>query len=170
MATIITRPSPPSRPLSVARSSLSRGAKPWPGHPAARSGRDTDGPPTTNHQPPTSRSSNHALAMLTRQPVFMASLPRFHVKPRGVDGSLLVVDRASEEQFTVYTPRFTLQFRAGHHSGFWYLRPVKDLGLAPQSSGFRTAKDAVEAIRSRHWSPSPSPVNRRRPRIRVIWS
>ena len=110
MTTIITRPSPPSCPLSVAHSSLPRGAKVWSKLPAARSGRVSDGPRATDHQPRTRRSSAQALAMLTRQPVFVATLPRFHVKPRGIDGTLLVVDRASDEQFTVYTPRFMPQF------------------------------------------------------------
>ena len=170
MATIITRPAPLSCRLSVAPSSLSRRPKPWLERPATRSGGASDGPRTTNHEPRTNKSSAHALAMLTRQPVFMASLPRFHVKPREVDGTLVVVDRASNEQFKVYTPRFMSQFRAGHRSGLWYLRPVGDIGLAPRSSGFRAASDAVEAIRSRHWNPSSSPTNRRRTRCRVIWS
>jgi hypothetical protein len=169
MATIIARPVPPSCRLSVAPSSLSRRPKPWSEHPATRSGGASDGMRTANHEPRTNKSSAHALAKLTRRPVFMASLPRFHVKPRGVDGTLVVVDRASDEQFKVYTPRFMSQFRAGHRSGLWYLRPAGDLGLAPRSSGFRAASDAVEAIRSLHWDPSPTPMNRRRARCRIIW-
>jgi hypothetical protein len=115
-------------------------------------------------------TSLHALTMLTRQSVFAASLPRFHVKPRWVDGTLLVHDRALDEQFRVYTPRFVSQFRAGHRSGLWYLRPAGDLGFAPQSHGFPTVRDAIEALRSSDWSPSPSPANRLRARCRVIWS
>jgi hypothetical protein len=110
------------------------------------------------------------VAMLARQSVFVASLPRFHVKPRWVDGTLLVRDRALDEQFKIYTPRFVSQFRAGHRSGLWYLRPAGDLGFAPQSQGFPTARDAIEALRSSYWNPSLSPANRLRARCRVIWS
>ena len=170
MTTFITRPSTPSPPLSFANNRLSRDTKPWSRFHAARTSRVSDGPPTFSREPRTRCSSAHALAMLTRQPMFVASLPRFHVKPRGVDGSLLVVNRASDEQFTVYTPRFIPQFRSGHRSGRWYLRPVGDLELSPRSSSYLTAHDAVEAIRSGHWRPSPSPVDRRRPRFRVLWS
>ncbi len=126
--------------------------------------------PINPRNPAPHSRSIHALAMLTRQSVFAASLPRFHVKPRWVNGTLLVHDRASDEQFKVYTPRFLSQFRAGHRSGLWYLRPARDLGFAPQSYGFPTARDAIEALRSSYWSPSPSPANRLRNRCRVLWS
>lgn len=115
-------------------------------------------------------ASLHALAWLTRQPVFASSLPRFHVKPRWVDGTLLVHDRASDEQFQVYTPRFVSQFRAGHRAGVWYLRPAGDLESAPRSPGFPTAGDAIGAIRSGSWRPSKAPIRRAYARCRVIWS
>ena len=52
--------------------------------------RVSDRPRTTGNERRTG-SSAHALRMLTCQPVFMASIPRFHVNPRGIDGTLVVV-------------------------------------------------------------------------------
>ncbi len=116
------------------------------------------------------KTSAHALAMLTQHSVFVAPVPRFHVKPRWVDGTHMVHDRALDQQFKVYTPRFVSQFRAGHHAGLWYLRPSADLGLAPRSQGFPTVGEAIEALRSGHWARSSSPASRTRARCRVIWS
>jgi hypothetical protein len=170
MATIIARPSSSPQWSSATRSPLSSGTRPWSTRPDPRSGGLGVLPRTTCKGQRTRGSSAHALAMLARQPVFMASLPRFHVVPRGIDGTLLVVDRASDEQFAVYTPRFTPQFRAGHLYGHWYLRPMDEVGPAPRSPAFRTAKEAVDAICARRRGPSTSPVEPRHARIRVIWS
>lgn len=118
----------------------------------------------------TCASTVPALTMLSRLPVFAVSLPRYHIQPRWVDGTLLVDDRASNEQFKVYTPRFSLQFCGGHRSGLWYLRPSKDLGYAPRSRGFPTACDAITALRCGDWDLTPSPADRLRSRCRIIWS
>ena len=116
-----------------------------------------------------STSSAQALAMLTRQSMHSAPVPRFHVDPRVVDGTLLVDDRASGAQFKVYTPRFVSQFRGGHRAGLWYLRPATEVGIEPQSLGFATAHHAVEALRTASWNLSASAAERRRAHCRVIW-
>ena len=100
---------------------------------------------------PTYPGSAEALSMLTLRPVFTTPVPRHHVEPRAADGALVVHDRATSEQFVVYSPRFDYQFRAGHHAGLWYLRPARDVGATPRSTGFRTAQAAVEAIRGGVW-------------------
>jgi hypothetical protein len=92
--------------------------------------------------------------MLTLRPVFTTPVPRHHVEPRAADGALVVHDRATSEQFVVYSPRFVHQFRAGYHAGLWYLRPVRDIGATPRSTGFRTARAAVEALRGGVWKLS----------------
>jgi hypothetical protein len=48
--------------------------------------------------------SAEALSMLTLRPVFATPVPRHHVKPRAADGTLVVHDRATNEQFVVYSP------------------------------------------------------------------
>jgi hypothetical protein len=113
--------------------------------------------------------SARALAMLMRHPLSSAPVPRHHVEPRVVDGTLIVNDRASDEQFKVYTPRFLSQFRSGHHAGLWYLRPVADAGTTPRSRGFATARDAVEALRDASWSLSVPTARHRHAGCRVIW-
>ena len=115
-------------------------------------------------------ASAHALAMLSRQPVYSVPVPRFHIESRIVDASLLVGDRASGEQFRVYTPRFVSQFRAGHRAGFWYVRRTTDVEITPRSPGFVTARDAVEALRSGSWSLSAPALDRRQGTYRVYWS
>jgi hypothetical protein len=130
----------------------------------------TNGKPVKPRRQAPRASSAHALAMLTRQPVCSADVPRFHVEPRVVDGTLRVDDRASGDQFKVYTPRFASQFLAGHRAGLWYLRPARDVGAAPRSLGFTSARDAVEALRTACWSSTARAVDRRHARCRVIWS
>jgi hypothetical protein len=126
--------------------------------------------PNNPRNRPRHNTSTYAMAMLIRQSVFAAPLPRFHVRPRWVDGTLLVHDRALDEHIKIYTPRFVSQFRAGHRAGLWYLRPAGDLGFAPRSHGFHTARGALEALRSHCWSPAPSPAGRLPTRCRVVWS
>jgi hypothetical protein len=123
--------------------------------------------PTKSGRSGSRASSAHALAMLSRQPIHAAPIPRFHAAPKVADGTLLVDDRASGEQFTVYTPRFVSQFRAGHRAGLWYLRPATDVGPAPRSPGFATARDAVEALRTTSWPPTAPAPQRPRTRLRV---
>lgn len=115
-------------------------------------------------------TSMQAPALLTRQSVFAIALPRLHVKPRWVNGTLMVYDRASDEEFKVYTPRFASQFLAGHRYGLWYLRTAGDVEFAPRSHGFPNPGDAIEALRSGCWRPSAPPPNRPGARCRVIWS
>jgi hypothetical protein len=116
--------------------------------------------------------SAEALSMLTLRPVFTTPVPRHHVEPRAADGALLVHDRATSEQFVVYLPRFVHQFRAGHNAGLWYLRPARDLGATPRSTGFRTAQAAVEALRGGVWRlPAvKGRVHRSGTDCRVNWS
>jgi hypothetical protein len=107
--------------------------------------------------------------MLTRQPVFAASVPRIHVGPKAVDGSILVDDRASNRRFRVYTPMHNSQFRAGYRNGLWYLRSAGDTEPSPRSPGFPTPDAAVDTLRtaSRELScRTPS----HGPHCRVIWS
>jgi hypothetical protein len=116
--------------------------------------------------------SAEALSLLTLHPVFATPVPRHHIEPRAPDGTRWVHDRATSEQFAVYSPRFVIQFRAGHRSGLWYLRPATDLGITPRSVGFRTRLAAVEALRAGGWMPGrsiPECERRRRP-CRIIWS
>ena len=113
-----------------------------------------------------------ALTMLALRPVFATPVPRHHVEPRTADGSRLVHDRATSEQFVVYSPRFVDQFRAGHRTGLWYLRAATDVGTKPRSVGFATARAAVLALRTGIWRlshsrPDHSPA--RKP-CRIIWS
>jgi hypothetical protein len=115
-------------------------------------------------------TSMRAPSLLTQQSVFAPTLPRFHVKPKWVDGTLMVYDRASDEEFRVYTPRFASQFLTGHRYGLWYLRIAGDVGLAPRSHGFPTPGDAIEALQSGCWRPSTPPPDRPHARCRVIWS
>jgi hypothetical protein len=114
-------------------------------------------------------SSAHALAMLTRQPIFAVPVPQLHVGPRGADGSVLVDDRASDRRFRVYTPRLDSQFREGHRAGLWYVRTLGDVEPAPKSPGFATPGAAVDMLRSSSRSRPPQAAHRG-PRCRVIWS
>lgn len=116
--------------------------------------------------------SAEALSMLTLRPVFTTPVPRHHVEPRAADGTLVVHDRATNEQFVVYSPRFVYQFRAGHHAGLWYLRPVRDDGATPRSKGFHTAQAAVEALRGGVWRlpDAKGRMARRGTSCRISWS
>lgn len=125
-------------------------------------------PSRERRRAPTSSASAHALAMLTRQPVFTAQVPRLHVGQRGADGSMLVDDRASDRRYRVYTPRLDSEFRAGHRAGLWYMRTLGDIEPAPRSPGFATPGAAVETLGSSPRSPHQS-VNRGS-HCRVIWS
>jgi hypothetical protein len=116
--------------------------------------------------------SAEALSMLTLRPVFTAPVPRHHVEPRAADGALVVHDRATSDQFVVYSPRFVYQFRAGHHAGLWYLRPATDVGVTPRSAGFRTAQAAIEALRDGGWRlpGAKTPGHHRANNCRIRWS
>jgi hypothetical protein len=106
--------------------------------------------------------------MLTRLPIFAAHVPEVHIGPRGTDGSILVVDRASDRRFLVYTPRLDSQFRAGYRAGLWYLRTSGDVEPSPRSPGFPTAAAAIDTLRLSRSLP-PRGVSPR-PLCRVIWS
>ena len=110
--------------------------------------------------------------MLTLRPVFTTPVPRHHVEPRAADGTLVVHDRATNEQFVVYSPRFVYQFRAGHHAGLWYLRPARDAGATPRSKAFHTAQAAVEALRGGVWrlQDAKGRIARRGTSCRISWS
>jgi hypothetical protein len=167
----ITCPIPWSRSMPF-RASSARVHGVWTPHITVQESqvRSTDSKPTKGRGPAPRSSSVHALVMLTRQPVNAAPVPRFHISPRVVDASLLLTDRASGEQFLVYTPRFISQFRAGHRTGLWYVRRRTDLGVAPRSSGFETTRDAVEALRTESWNLSILAVDSHRGCRRIYWS
>jgi hypothetical protein len=107
--------------------------------------------------------------MLKLLPVDAAAVPRVHVEPSRPDGSLRVLDRPTGEHLLVYTPRFNSQFRAGHRSGRWYVRPLCSVGVVPLGPGFATARTAVEAVSAGRWSFSGILADRRRLPLRVIW-
>jgi hypothetical protein len=130
----------------------------------------TDSKPAKLRRPAMRSSSAHALAMLTRQPVYSAPVPQFHIEARVVDATLFVGDRASGDRFQVYTPRFVSQFRAGHRAGLWYVRRTTDVEITPRGPGFATASDAVESLRAGSWSGSAPALDRRRESYRVFWA
>jgi hypothetical protein len=113
-------------------------------------------------------SSAEALAMLTRQPISAAPVPRVHVGSRAADGSILVDDRISDRRFLVYTPRLESQFRAGYHAGLWYVRTPGDAEPSPRSPGFADAGAAIDTLRSPR-NPSTAAVSAS-PLCRVLWS
>lgn len=113
-------------------------------------------------------SSAQALAMLTRQPISAAPIPRVHVGKRSADGSILVDDRALDRRFLVYTPRLESQFRAGYRAGLWYVRTPGDAEPSPRSPGFPDPVAAIDRLRSPRGLPDPAASPR--PRCRVIWS
>jgi hypothetical protein len=167
----VTGPIPWSRSMPF-RASFARACGVWKPHITLQQSqvRLTDNKPTKGRGTVPRSSSVHALAMLTRQPVNAAPVPRFHIAPRVVDASLLVADRASGEQFQVYTPRFIAQFRAGHRAGLWYVRHTRDLGVAPRSPGYATTRDAVEALHTASWNLSTLAVDLRCGCCRILWS
>jgi hypothetical protein len=114
-------------------------------------------------------SSSRALAMLTLLPIHATAVNRVHVEKRQPDGTLRVFDRPTGEHLLVYTPRFTEQFRAGHRTGRWYVRPLVYVGVRPQSPCFATARGAIEAVSAGSWSLSAAAMNRGRVPFRVIW-
>ncbi len=99
-----------------------------------------------------STTAHQTREMLKLLPVHATSVPRLHLEPRLPDGMLKVLDRFTGQQVIVYTPRFTQQFRAGHCSGQWYVRPVTHVGADPTSRSFTTAQNAVEGVRAGRWS------------------
>jgi len=107
--------------------------------------------------------------MLTLLPVHATAVPRVHVEPRQPDGTLRVLDRPTGQQLIVYTPRFTQQFRAGHRSARWYVRPVTHVGSDPRSLSYPTARGAIEAVTAGRWSLGSSSATGTDPRLRVIW-
>ncbi|MFO0892135.1 MAG: hypothetical protein U0790_23730 [Isosphaeraceae bacterium] len=118
---------------------------------------------------PWNASSRRALAMLDRFPVAAAPLPRLHVERPGTAEGLRILDRPTGQRLTVYTPRFDSQFKAGHRSGRWYVRPVDDGGVEPRGPSFASAKAAVEAIAAGRWSFAALLAERHGLRLRVIW-
>jgi hypothetical protein len=114
-------------------------------------------------------STARALAMLSALPVFSAPVDRVHVGPRQPGGMRAVLDRPTGEQLIVYTPRFRGQFDSGHRMGRWYVRCSRHVGCNPQSEGFITARQAIEAVRAGQWSRRFAAERRDRP-VRVFWS
>jgi hypothetical protein len=107
--------------------------------------------------------------MLSLLPVHALPVPKVHVEPRRPDGTIAVFDRPTGTQLIVYTPRFDRQFRAGHRSGSWYVRPLLELGGEPVSPDFPTAKAAIEAVAQGRWRKGGRPSSLSTPVIRVIW-
>lgn len=101
-------------------------------------------------------------------------LPRLHVSPKRADGRLYVHDRLTGAELMIYTPRFNSQFRTGHRSGRWYVKPADEVGSTPRSIGFGTAREAVEAVARGAWrlrvvfpEPNePAPRAAKLPRLR----
>jgi hypothetical protein len=166
MTTTTTRPSHSSQTNEAGR----QGASCVPSREASQPGeRPSERKPGERRKMAKNPSSASALAMLTRQPIFAASMPQIHVGPRAADGSILVDDRASNRRFRVYTPRLNSQFRAGYRAGLWYLRSAGDADPSPRSTGFPTPSAAVDTLRatSREFTrQAPSHGTR----CRVIWS
>jgi hypothetical protein len=113
-----------------------------------------------------------ALQLLTLYPVHATAVPRLHVAPRWPDGSRLVYDRATSDRFVVYSPRFAQQFRAGYRARLWYVRAKSDPGDTPQSVGFTSVHEAVEAVRRDRWRSAHAQADRVRNfrPCRVSWS
>ncbi len=129
------------------------------------------GPTLTSPRPRSRRrsiSASRALAMLTLLPVHATSVPRVHVEPRQPDGTLRILDRFTGQQLIVYTPRFTQQFRAGHRSGRWYVRPVTHVGVDPMSQSFPTARGAIQGVTAGRWSLRSSSAKGPQEQVRVI--
>ena len=114
------------------------------------------------------RGCEATMAMLTLRPVFATPIARHHVEPRSPDGTLTVHDRATNDRFLVYSPRFDHQFRAGHKAGKWYLRRLTDLGAAPRSPAFPAAAAAVKALQAGRWSIPAKTRYRSRASLRII--
>ena len=139
---------------------------------ARAGGAPSVGPTSASPRPRSRRRSisvSRALAMLTLLPVHATSVPRVHVEPRQPDGTLRVLDRFTGQQLIVYTPRFTQQFRAGHRSGRWYVRPVTHVGTDPTSRSFPTAWGAIEGVTAGRWSLRSGSAKGPQERLRVIW-
>jgi hypothetical protein len=120
---------------------------------------------------PTAPSSARDMAMLRLAPLDDFAVPRLHVEPRQVDGSLRVFDRPSGTHVLVYTPRHASHFRSGHRAGRWYVRLLTHVGGQPQSFDFGSAREAVQAVAQGGWkrdAASP-PAALTGTRIRVIW-
>jgi hypothetical protein len=114
-------------------------------------------------------SVSRALAMLTLLPVHATSVPRVHVELRQPDGTLKILDRFTGQQLIVYTPRFTQQFRAGHRSGRWYVRPVTHVGIDPMSQSFPTARGAIQGVTAGRWSLRSNSAKGHQEQVRVLW-
>jgi hypothetical protein len=166
MTTNMTRPPQPPQAADPSHQGHSHGSRPSATQPGEHPGQDGL---NRRRRRSTNPSSAHALAMLTRQPIFAAPVPRLHLGPRAADGSMLVDDRASDRRFRVYTPRLDSEFRAGYRAGLWYVRTLGDVEPAPRSPGFPTPGAAVDTLRPSPRS-QPSGPARRGPRCRVIWS
>ncbi len=114
-------------------------------------------------------SSQRALAMLRLLPIQRAAVPRIHVSPRQPDGTLRVHDRPTGQELVIYTPRFNRQFQSGHRAGRWYVRPAAHVGSDPQSPSFSTARTALQAVTTGHWSLDSVLASRAASALRVRW-
>jgi hypothetical protein len=120
---------------------------------------------------PVAAGCQNALALLARHPITHTPIPRLHVDRVRQAGTLSVLDRASGDRFTIYTPRFESQFRDGHRFGLWYARPNNAPGTRPVSQGFATAKEAIDALRQGRWTLDHTPTRPLNgPLPRVFWS
>src|SRR5262249_42137097 len=165
MTATTAQPSQSSKTTGPGEPADSRLFRPGTAQPAER---PATGGPGQRRRRAINPSSARALAMLTRQPIFAASVPQVHVGPRRTDGSILVDDRASDRRFLVYTPRLDSQFRVGYRAGLWYLRASRAIAPSPRSRGFPTAVAAIDTLRSSRSLPSQDASPH--PLCRVIWS
>jgi len=139
------------------------------------SGARTGGVPSVGPTPASPRprrrsiSASRDLAMLSLLPVHATSVPRVHVEPRQPDGTLRILDRFTGQQLIVYTPRFTQQFRGGHRSGRWYIRPVTHVGPDPTSQSYLTARGAIQGVTTGRWNLRSRSAKGTNEQVRVIW-
>jgi len=124
---------------------------------------------------PTIPTSRRDLEMLRIAPIDAAPLPRVHATPHQSAGTIRVLDRAAGVEVIVYSPTFRSQFECGHRAGRWYVRETTSAGGPPQSVGFATAREAVDAVAADSWrlrvfsADEPSNASSGRTRLRVYW-
>jgi hypothetical protein len=115
-------------------------------------------------------ASARALALLTVRPVTVTEiteLTRFHFSPPLGDGSIVIIDRATDARLIAYVPKTAAQFGGGHRALKWYVRRVGgDRVNRPASRPFATFHAAAEAVQDGTWDLIASEADRRPIRVR----